>query len=247
MSESLVVHDVAALRNLGVVARKAVAMDASALLRVRPRTTDGFASTGVARVWATTPFGPVACRTMAVTPGRADMVVRADAVVAATGDADAVPAADSAVPVSLSCGAGADASWPGSLPLDDDWKLVNIVPARVLRDLEKSARAVAKAESGPLGLPTSLLDQKVLTVRADGAGDAGAGDSGGVAESAAPSSVPAAHITMREVFALCAMGFIPADPGPDEPVRVSRRGRWRRMDGRFGSVYANEGLGVLPI
>lgn len=278
MSESLVVHDVAALRNLGVVARKAVAMDASALLRVRPRTTDGFASTGVARVWATTPFGPVACRTMAVTPGRADMVVRADAVVAATGDGDAVPAADSAVPVSLSCGAGADASWPGSLPLDDDWKLVNIVPARVLRDLEKSARAVAKAESGPLGLPTSLLDQKVLTVRADGAGDAGAGDSGGVAEaggtigageagagagdssradgvgeatgadeSEVPSSVPAAHITMREVFALCAMGFIPAEPGPDEPVRVSRRGRWRRMDGRFGSVYANEGLGVLPI
>lgn len=267
MSESLVVHDVAALRNLGVVARKAVAMDASALLRVRPRTTDGFASTGVARVWATTPFGPVACRTMAVTPGRADMVVRADAVVAATGDADAVPAADSAVPVSLSCGAGVDASWPGSLPLDDDWKLVNIVPARVLRDLEKSARAVAKAESGPLGLPTSLLDQKVLTVRADGAGDARAGDSAGVGEAgagessraggaggttgageaAASASVPAAHITMREVFALCAMGFIPADPGPDEPVRVSRRGRWRRMDGRFGSVYANEGLGVLPI
>ena len=71
MSESLVVHDVAALRNLGVLSRKAVALDASALLRVRPRTTDGFGETGVARVWATTPFGPLACRTMAVSPAPA--------------------------------------------------------------------------------------------------------------------------------------------------------------------------------
>ena len=52
---------------------------------------------------------------------------------------------------------------------------------------------------------------------------------------------------MREVFALCAMGFIPSTPSAHEPVRVSVKGRWRRLDGRFGSVYASEGLGVLPL
>lgn len=239
MSESIVAHDVAALRNLGVLSRKAVALDASALLRVRPRTTDGFGDSGVARVWATTPFGPLACRTMAVSPSRADMVVRADAVVTATGDGIAVPATDSAVPMTLDCGGGADASWPGSLPLDDGWSLVGIVPATALRGLEKSARSVASEESGPMGLPTSLLDQKVIRVSAangeESAAD-GAADGGEYLE-----------ITMREVFALCAMGFIPAEPTEHEPVRVSRRGRWRRMDGRFGSVYASDGLGVLPI
>lgn len=261
MSESLVVHDVAALRNLGVLSRKAVALDASALLRVRPRTTDGFGETGVARVWATTPFGPLACRTMAVSPARADMVVRADAVVAATGDGSAVPATDSAVPMTLDCGGGADASWPGSLPLDDGWSLVNIVPAAALRGLERSARSVATEESGPMGLPTSLLDQKVLRVSPGNGGDEGegAGESAGSGGSGAESGTGGAvaggsgaggdslEITMREVFALCAMGFIPAEPTDDEPVRVARRGRWRRMDGRFGSVYASDGLGVLPI
>ncbi|WP_295628934.1 hypothetical protein [uncultured Corynebacterium sp.] len=234
--ESLLVHDVAALTNLGVLARKAVALDAQALMRVRsvePGSADDPVAAsrpaGIARVWATTPFGPMACRTMAVTPGRDDMVVRADAVSAATGDARSVPQLDAAVPATLDCGNGADASWPGSLPTDGGWTVVDVVPATVLRDLEAQAREVAKEESGPLGPPTSLLDQKVLTVR-----DRGDGAS-------------AAEISMREVFALCAMGFVPAEPGEDEPVRVSVKGRWRRMDGRFGSVYASEGLGVLPL
>ena len=287
--ESLVVHDVAALTNLGVLARKAVALDAQALIRVRALPAgspdDLVAASrpaGVARVWATTPFGPVACRTMAISPGRDgrdDVVVRADAVSAVTGDARSVPQLDAAVPMTLECGAAAASSWPGSVPVDGGWTVVDAVPAAVFRDLEARARGVAKEESGPQGLPTSLLDQKVLTVRgarpADAAGNEGgaaagaaghesgataaAGREGGATAGAAEREVgltfgaagreggPVAEISMREVFALCAMGFIPVKPSADEPVRVSVKGRWRRLDGRFGSVYASEGLGVLPL
>ncbi|MFD5868140.1 hypothetical protein ACFWGD_05930 [Corynebacterium sp. NPDC060344] len=232
--ESLVVHDAAALTNLGVLARKAEAMDPQALLRIRataPGSPDDPVAAsrpaGIARVWATTPFGPMACRTMAITPGRDDMIVRADAVSAATGDARSVPQLDAAVPMTLGCGAAADASWPGRLPVDGGWSVLDAVPAAVFRELEAQARGVAKEESGPLGLPTSLLDQKVLTVRSSGS--------------------ESAEISMREVFALCTMGFIPVEPAANEPVRVSVKGRWRRLDGRFGSVYASEGFGVLPI
>lgn len=233
--ETLVVFDTAALTNLGVLARKAEAMDAHALLRIRAVAAgspdDPVAASrpaGIARVWATTPFGPVACRTMAISPARDDMIVRADAVSAATGDARSVPQLDAAVPMTLGCGAAADSSWPGRLPVDGGWTVLDAVPAGVFRDLETQARGVAKEESGPLGLPTSLLDQKVLTVRGTGTSDG-------------------ADISMREVFALCAMGFIPVEPAADEHVRVSVKGRWRRLDGRFGSVYASEGFGVLPI
>ena len=264
--ESLVVHDVAALTNLGVLARKAVALDAQALIRVRALPAgspdDLVAASrpaGVARVWATTPFGPVACRTMAISPGRDgrdDVVVRADAVSAVTGDARSVPQVDAAVPMTLECGAAADSSWPGSVPVDGGWTVVDAVPAAVFRDLEARARGVAKEESGPQGLPTSLLDQKVLTVRgarpADAAGNEGGaaaavGNEGGAAAAAKREGGPVAEISMREVFALCAMGFIPVNPSADEPVRVSVKGRWRRLDGRFGSVYVSEGLGVLPL
>ncbi|UBI02933.1 hypothetical protein [Corynebacterium freneyi] len=285
--ESLVVHDVAALTNLGVLARKAVALDAQALIRVRALPAgspdDLVAASrpaGVARVWATTPFGPVACRTMAISPGlggRDDVVVRADAVSAVTGDARSVPQIDAAVPMTLECGAAADSSWPGSVPVDGGWTVVDAVPAAVFRDLEARARGVAKEESGPLGLPTSLLDQKVLTVRgarlADTSGNEGgltagaagrergataaagrergataaAGREVGPTAAAGREVGPVAEISMREVFALCAMGFIPVKPSTDEPVRVSVKGRWRRLDGRFGSVYASEGLGVLPL
>lgn len=233
--ETLVVLDTAALTNLGVLARKAEAMDAQALLRIRAVAAgspdDPVAASrpaGIARVWATTPFGPVACRTMAISPARDDMIVRADAVSTATGDARSVPQLDAAVPMTLGCGAAADSSWPGRLPVDGGWTVLDAVPAGVFRDLETQARGVAKEESGPLGLPTSLLDQKVLTVRGTGTSDG-------------------ADISMREVFALCAMGFIPVEPAADEHVRVSVKGRWRRLDGRFGSVYASEGFGVLPI
>lgn len=205
--ETLVVLDTAALTNLGVLARKAEAMDAHALLRIRAVAAgspdDPVAASrpaGIARVWATTPFGPVACRTMAISPARDDMIVRADAVSTATGDARSVPQLDAAVPMTLGCGAAADSSWPGRLPVDGGWTVLDAVPAGVFRDLETQARGVAKEESGPLGLPTSLLDQKVLSVRG--------------------ASSASAEITMREVFALCAMGFIPPTPAPPSPVRM---------------------------
>ena len=217
-----------AARNLRALTQRVVALDDSALLRVRPRDDADRSD-----VWATTPFGPVGVRVIEARPSRPDMAVRAATVLSALSAAAEAPDAGDDAELMLHCGGAADASWPGMLPPTGGYATVEVVPAAVLRDLEARARGVAREESGPMGLPTSLLDQEVLTVRADVAGASGG-----------PGT---AAVTMREVFALCRLGFIPADPPADEPVRVSVRGRHLRIDGRFGSVVASSGIGVLPL
>ncbi|WP_448851340.1 hypothetical protein [Corynebacterium sp. 335C] len=241
-----------AARNLRALTQRAVAMDANALLRVHPRD-DG----ARCDVWTTTPFDPVGVRALDVTPSRPDMAVRAATVLSAlTADAES-GSADDRGDVVLRCGGAADASWPGALPPTGGYRAVDVVPAAVLRDLEARARGVAAEESGPMGLPPSLLDQEVLTVSVGdepGEGDdadessAGAPAAANAGEDAAANAGETAAVTMREVFALCGLGFIPAEPTEDEPVRVSVRGRHLRIDGRFGSVFASAGIGgVLPL
>ena len=47
-------------------------------------------------------------------------------------------------------------------------------------------------------------------------------------------------IDMRTVFSLVMCGFVPERGGraPEgEPVRVSERGAWLRIDARYGTVY----------
>ncbi|MGC7299062.1 hypothetical protein RA988_21390, partial [Mycobacteroides abscessus subsp. massiliense] len=76
---------------------------------------------------------------------------------------------------------------------------------------------LAREHGSAHGPPVSLLDQSVVTV--DGAGGR------------------QVDVPMRCVFALTAMGFIPASPAEDEPVRVRALPSWLRLDARFGSVY----------
>lgn len=225
-----------ALRNLGVFAARALSLDEQALVRIRSRkslstvpasstgnprsSTDGGIS--LSHVWTKTPFGPLGCRTVAVTSAPDDAVLNAKGLLEAVKIADQSDTESGAI--AFDAGVSTPAAWPGFLPVEKGWQVREHVPAQVFRRLEEQARKVAKDNSGPLGLPTSLLDQAVIDIEDQ------------------PT-----RVTMRDVFALCSMGFIPTVPDEKEPVRISSLGRWHRLDGRFGSVYTLEGFSVLPL
>lgn len=271
-----------ALKNLGVLAHKAHALDENTLLRIRARkTTSSTSSTTAAgsnssssatsapamsQVWVKTPIGPLAMRTIAlhslpddiiVTAAEIkDIAVRAFAQAKSSNDAEDKEASLTALPYRVQ--AQSASSWPGFLPVPEGWQVVDYVPATAFRTLEKQGRAVAVESSGPMGMPPSLLDQKVLTV-SGGTGEAATGTSTGTATASGEAAVHTGEgqtretsasvvdVTMRDVFALCAMGFIPEQPDEKEPVRVSTKGRWHRLDGRFGSIFTLESFGVLPL
>lgn len=267
-----------ALKNLGVLAHKAYALDENTLLRIRARkTTSSTSSTTAAgissssqptaapamsQVWVKTPIGPLAMRTIAlhalpddiiVTAAEIkDIAVRAFAQAKSSDDAEDKEASLTALPYRVH--AQSASSWPGFLPVPEGWQVVDYVPATAFRTLEKQGRAVAVESSGPMGMPPSLLDQKVLTVSGD-TSDAATGTATASGEATVDSgegqsqetSKSVVDVTMRDVFALCAMGFIPEQPDEKEPVRVSTKGRWHRLDGRFGSIFTLESFGVLPL
>lgn len=259
-----------ALKNLGVLAHKAYALDENTLLRIRARkTAAGISSSSqptaapaMSQVWVKTPIGPLAMRTIAlhalpddiiVTAAEIkDIAVRAFAQAKSSDDAEDKEASLTALPYRVH--AQSASSWPGFLPVPEGWQVVDYVPATAFRTLEKQGRAVAVESSGPMGMPPSLLDQKVLTVSGD-TSDAATGTATASGEATVDSgegqsqetSKSVVDVTMRDVFALCAMGFIPEQPDEKEPVRVSTKGRWHRLDGRFGSIFTLESFGVLPL
>lgn len=267
-----------ALKNLGVLAHKAYALDENTLLRIRARKTasstssttaagissssEPTAAPAMSQVWAKTPIGPLAMRTIAlhalpddiiVTAAEIkDIAVRAFAQAKSSDDAEDKEASLTALPYRVH--AQSASSWPGFLPVPEGWQVVDYVPATAFRTLEKQGRAVAVESSGPMGMPPSLLDQKVLTV-SGGTSDAATGTATASGEAAVhtgegqsqETSKSVVDVTMRDVFALCAMGFIPEQADEKEPVRVSTKGRWHRLDGRFGSIFTLESFGVLPL
>lgn len=267
-----------ALKNLGVLAHKAYALDENTLLRIRARKTTSSTSSitaagissssqptaapAMSQVWVKTPIGPLAMRTIAlhalpddiiVTAAEIkDIAVRAFAQAKSSDDAEDKEASLTALPYRVH--AQSASSWPGFLPVPEGWQVVDYVPATAFRTLEKQGRAVAVESSGPMGMPPSLLDQKVLTVSGD-TSDAATGTATASGEAAVhtgegqtrKTSASVVDVTMRDVFALCAMGFIPEQPDEKEPVRVSTKGRWHRLDGRFGSIFTLESFGVLPL
>ena len=259
-----------ALKNLGVLAHKAYALDENTLLRIRARKTAAGTSSSsqptaapaMSQVWVKTPIGPLAMRTIAlhalpddiiVTAAEIkDIAVRAFAQAKSSDDAEDKEASLTALPYQVH--AQSASSWPGFLPVPEGWQVVDYVPATAFRTLEKQGRAVAVESSGPMGMPPSLLDQKVLTVSGD-TSDAATGTATASGEAAVhtgegqtrKTSASVVDVTMRDVFALCAMGFIPEQPDEKEPVRVSTKGRWHRLDGRFGSIFTLESFGVLPL
>ncbi len=117
-------------------------------------------------------------------------------------------------------GFGMDSAWRGVLPPDAGFVHLDDVPARVVLDLATQGLSLAKDHSSAHGPPASLLDQEVVAVKSGG-------DSIG--------------IPMRCVFALTAMGFLPASATGEEVVRVRAMPSWLRIDARFGAVYQRRG------
>nr|WP_296778536.1 hypothetical protein [Rhodococcus sp. (in: high G+C Gram-positive bacteria)] len=179
---------------------------------------------GKLSVWASTGFDALAVRVISGTIVPDDTSAAADQLLAALESV-----ADGVVDPGFSM----DSAWRGALPPDTGFEHVDDVPARVLIDLAQRGAALAKEHGSSHGPPVSLLEQEVLHV------DGGAGD---------------VSITMRTVFALTAMGFVPytgADPltadidlgriDADEKVRVRATKVWLRLDARFGSVFSRRG------
>ncbi|AKK11684.1 hypothetical protein [Corynebacterium uterequi] len=220
--ETLIVRS--GLPGLLALVSRAAGMDATASVRFRDL------GAGRLDVFVTTPMSVVAARRIE------GAISRDGAVVAATDLLDALNSGRQEI------GPARDPNWPGALPPVSGFQLLDEVPASVVRQLADAGQALTRQFSGPMGPPAKLLDQAVLTVTADAPGTA----TGPTAE--APASV---EVPMRMIFACTSLGLIPGlSAAMDVPrhLRVSRRGRWVRLDAPFGSVYRNSSVGgILPI
>lgn len=195
--------------DLRTLLRRILRLDEAAVVRL---TSGG---DGRMRVWARTPFGALVVRGLGGDCPGGDVVAGADHLLT---ELDVLPRGD--VEGRIDPGMPLLSAWQGLLPPTDGFQRVEDVPAQVLLDLTRSGQEAARENAGPAGLPPSLLDQVALTVRADTDQPVG--------------------VDMRTVFAVVMCGFVPEKAGraPEgEPVRVSERGAWLRLDARYGTAF----------
>jgi len=190
--------------DLGAFVARVVRLDPAAAARLR-------AGAGTVTAWASTPFDVLATRTVHGHVDPSDVTVSANALLTAL-----------AVEKAATVDPGVGGLWPGDLPPDTGWSLVDVVPAAEIDALTERGLAVARENAGPLGPPASLLDQNVLTVSA--------------------ASGPTVKVPLRCLFALSGMGFV----DPDGEVRVSATGAWLRLDAHYGAVVRRRTL-TLPL
>jgi len=190
--------------DLGAFVARVVRLDPAAVARLR-------AGAGTVTAWASTPFDVLATRTVHGHVDPSDVTVSANALLTAL-----------AVEKAATVDPGVGGLWPGDLPPDTGWSPVDVVPAAEIDALTERGLAVARENAGPLGPPTSLLDQNVLTV-------------------SAPAG-PTVKVPLRCLFALSGMGFV----GGDGEVRVSATGGWLRLDAHYGAVVRRRTL-TLPL
>jgi len=190
--------------DLGAFVARVVRLDPAAAARLR-------AGAGTVTAWASTPFDVLATRTVHGHVDPSDVTVSANALLTAL-----------AVEKAATVDPGVSGLWPGDLPPDTGWSPVDVVPATKIDALTERGLAVARENAGPLGPPTSLLDQNVLTV-------------------SAPAG-PTVKVPLRCLFALSGMGFV----GGDGDVRVSATGGWLRLDAHYGAVVRRRTL-TLPL
>jgi hypothetical protein len=200
----LTVPDADERGDLGAFVARVVRLDPAATARLR-------AGAGTVTAWASTPFDVLATRTVHGHVDPSDVTVSANALLTAL-----------AVEKAATVDPGVGGLWPGDLPPDTGWSPVDVVPAAEIDALTERGLAVARENAGPLGPPTSLLDQNVLTV-------------------SAPAG-PTVKVPLRCLFALSGMGFV----GGDGEVRVSATGGWLRLDAHYGAVVRRRTL-TLPL
>lgn len=226
---------VSAMRRAGAVMKRALVMDPGALVRlsaVGERSTDLFIST---------PLGCVASVRVPGQVGGAGGVSNAGTVAYASDALEAIVAFEPGQQT-LDLGADMDLMWVGSLPPQQGFELIDTVPGDVVRGLHADMATENEANSGPMGIARSLLEQQVLTVqRTDGAAEGAEGND-------ATASVA---LEGRTIAALGGLRLVP-EPGEKlrdyDYVRVSASGSWIRVDALVGSVYAPRpgGLARVP-
>lgn len=207
--DMIAVPDPADRDDLRTLLRRLLRLDEAAVVRL----TSG--DDGRMRVWSRTPFGALVVRGVGGHCPGGDVVCGADHLLT---ELDLLPRGDTAGLVDP--GMPLTSSWQGLLPPTDGFQMLEAIPAQVLLDLTEAGRGAARESAGPAGLPPSLLDQEVLTVRADTDKPVG--------------------VDMRTVFSMVMCGFVPERAGraPEgEPVRVSERGAWLRVDARYGTAF----------
>ena len=122
-----------------------------------------------------------------------------------------------------------DAAWRGAAPPATGWHRVDTVPDDVIRGIVRSGALALQEAAAREGVPgaqpradvaDALLDAVVLT--AEGAGRR-------------------AEVSLRVLSALTRMGFLPR--GSSAAIDVA--GRWVRVAGEYGSVFAEGDSGLL--
>lgn len=200
---------------------RAAGMDTQAAVRIRQLAD------GALDVFVTTPFEVIAARRAQGSVSRDGAAVSAAALVSALAENDSARGASTDNPVDLPLGPALDAAWPGALPPAKGFELLDTLPVAVVRDLSDKGQKLTREFSGPMGPPASLLNQTVVAVE---------GDQGSV------------DIPMRMIFACTNLSLIPGFAAPmDIPrhLRVSKMGRWVRVDAPFGSVYHSTRLSLV--
>lgn len=221
---------VSAMRRAGAVMKRALVMDPGALVRlsaVGERSTDLFIST------------PLGCVVSVRVPGQVG-----GAGAGGSASAGAVAYASEALGAivgfepgqqTLDLGADMNLMWVGSLPPQQGFELIDTVPGDVVRGLHADMATENEANSGPMGIARSLLEQQVLTVQRTESSDATA----------------SVALEGRTIAALGGLRLVP-EPGEKlrdyDYVRVSASGSWIRVDALVGSVYAPRpgGLARVP-
>lgn len=219
---------VSAMRRAGAVMKRALVMDPGALVRlsaVGERSTDLFIST------------PLGCVASVRVPGQ---VVGAGSAHSGSGGtvayaSDALEAIVAFEPgqQTLDLGAEMDLMWVGSPPPQQGFELIDTVPGDVVRGLHADMATENEANSGPMGIARSLLEQQVLTVQRGN------------------DATASVALEGRTIAALGGLRLVP-EPGEKlrdyDYVRVSASGSWIRVDALVGSVYAPRpgGLARVP-
>ncbi|WOC10955.1 hypothetical protein [Gordonia sp. MP11Mi] len=209
--------------DIGAFVARARRADDAGVLRLHERAD---ARVGL---WVRTGFDVLATRSVFGTVTPNDVVADANAM------ATSLAAGDNVIDV----GTMPTIAWQGALPGTTGFVHVDDVPARDVIGLARRGADVARDESGAMGMVSSLLDQKVLSV--SGADEA-------------------VDVSMRAVFALTSMGFVRDSAGheitgdspldaiaPEEPVRVRASAAWLRLDARFGSVFQRRSVLSLNV
>ncbi|MFL6076604.1 MAG: hypothetical protein ACJ73S_24690 [Mycobacteriales bacterium] len=213
-----------ALGDAGAFVARVARLDRQALVRIVPVP----GGPGV-RLWARLPYDVLAGRSVATDAG--DRGVVEDATVGAADLLDALTRARAAGTAALALPARRDAAWRGWLPADSGWRVVERVPAEVVRALVDAGQSTVRSAPDPTRAGEAVLDHESLTVTGDDI----------------TLAVP-----YRLLHAAVQMGFVAAGGDSGTPVvEVAVTPAWVRLAGVYGTVYRRRttpaGGGVLTI